>query len=173
MNISLELNNDNIQFKGKTRENETILMDYFPPVGDGNGYTGLELLLMSFAGCSSTSIVYLLRKMKKTVNGLKVKAEGEQMKKSPLAFKKITIEYNITSDDVTDSDFDKVIQQSEESVSPVWAMLKGNVEIVVKHNIVKPKKVFKPNYESSRGKGLIKIYSVYPYSPGDYFPNNN
>jgi putative redox protein len=172
MNISLELNNDNLQFKGKSRENETILMDYFPPVGDGNGYTGLELLLMSFAGCSSTSIVYLLRKMGKTVKGLKAKAEGEQMKKSPMAFKKITIEYTITSEDVIDSDFENVIKQSEESVCPVWAMLKGNVEIEVKHSIVKPKKAIKPQYDNNRLKGLLKIYSIYPYQPEDYLSPN-
>ena len=167
MNISLELNNDNVQFKGTSRENESILMDYYPPTGDGRGYTGLELLLMSFAGCSSTSVVYLLRKIGKTVNGLKVKAEGVQMKKSPMAFKKIIIEYNITSNDVTDADFDKVIKLSEESVCPVWAMLKGNVEIEVKHTIVKPKKVFKTESDFSRPKGIIKIFSIYPYQPGD------
>ena len=80
MEISLELINDKIQFKGTARDNESVLMDYFPPLGDGKGYTGLELLLVSFAGCSSTSIVYLLRKLGKTVTGLKVASEEKKIR---------------------------------------------------------------------------------------------
>lgn len=136
MEISLELINDRIQFSGKARDNAPVLMDYFPPLGDGNGYTGLELLLVSFAGCSSTAIVYLLRKMGKSVKDLKVKSGGERYDKPPMHFKKIYIEYTVTSNDVNDSDMDKVIKLSEESVCPVWAMVKGNVEIIATYKIV-------------------------------------
>jgi putative redox protein len=133
--ISLELVNDKIQFKGTARDNEPVMMDYFPPLGDGKGYTGLELLLVSFAGCSSTSIVYLLRKMGKTVSGLKVTSRGERKEKPPLSFSKIFVEYTITSENVTEADMEKAIKLSEESVCPVWDMVKGNVEIIAKYKI--------------------------------------
>jgi putative redox protein len=129
LEISLELVNDRIQFRGAARDNEPVMMDYFPPLGDGKGYTGLELLLVSFAGCSSTSIVYLLRKMSKTVSGLKVSSRGERKEKPPLSFSKIFVEYIITSEDVTEGDMEKAIKLSEESVCPVWNMIKGSVEI--------------------------------------------
>lgn len=134
--ISLELVNNRIQFRGTARDNKPVLMDYFPPLGDGNGYTGLELLLVSFAGCSSTAIVYLLRKLGKTVGSLKVSSKGERLEKPPMAFKKIYIEYTIASNDVTDTDMEKVLKLSEESVCPVWAMIKGNVEIAATYKIV-------------------------------------
>ena len=137
LEISLELVNDKIQFKGFARNNEPILMDYFPPLGDGDGYTGLELLLVSFAGCSSTSIVYLLRKLGKNVAGLRVSSRGERKDKPPLSFKKIFIEYTLTSDNSTESDMEKVLKMSEENVCPVWDMIKGNVEIFPTFKIVK------------------------------------
>lgn len=136
LEISLELVNDKIQFSGKARDNEPVLMDYFPPLGEGKGYTGLELLLVSFAGCSSTAIVYLLRKLGKTVNGLKVSSKGERLEKPPMAFKKIWIEYTVASNDVTEADMEKAIKLSEESVCPVWAMVKGNVEIDATFKII-------------------------------------
>lgn len=136
LEISLELVNNRIQFRGTARDNKPVLMDYFPPLGDGNGYTGLELLLVSFAGCSSTAIVYLLRKLGKTVGSLKVSSKGERLEKPPMAFKKIYIEYTIASNDVTDTDMEKVLKLSEESVCPVWAMIKGNVEIAATYKIV-------------------------------------
>jgi len=44
----------------------------------------------------------------------------------------------VTFDDAGDEDVQKAIHLSEESVCPVWAMLKGNVEIQVDFRIVKP-----------------------------------
>ena len=137
LSVALELNNDRVQFKGYARDNDFVFMDYFPPAGDGKGYTGIELLLMSFAGCSATSIIYLLRKIGKTVEGLRVTAEGVRSEEPPLTLKKILIEYTIISNDVTDYDVQKVLNLSEESVSPVWSLIKNNVEIVVKHSIAR------------------------------------
>lgn len=137
LSVSLELNNDRVQFKGYARDNDFVFMDYFPPIGDGLGYTGVELILMSFAGCSATSVIYLLRKLGKSVEGLRVTAEGERSNEPPLTLKKIVIDYTIISNDVTEYDFQKALKLSEESVSPVWSLIKNNVEVVVKHSIAR------------------------------------
>lgn len=36
-----------------------IVFDFAPPLGDGQGCNGLELLLMSLAGCSGTTVAHL------------------------------------------------------------------------------------------------------------------
>jgi putative redox protein len=66
--VTVTLTNNKLQFTGISPSNpdRLITFDYKPPIGDGDGYNGLELLLMSLAGCSSTAIVFLLRKMEKT-----------------------------------------------------------------------------------------------------------
>lgn len=127
--VSLELINDKVQFKGKARTNPEIQMDYFPPYGDGNGYTGLELLLMSLAVCSATSITGLLRVMKKEVSSFSVHATGEPKEEHPKGFHSIQLSYKLKSPDASEADFHKAIQVSEERLCPVWSMLKGNVRI--------------------------------------------
>ena len=104
--VTVNLINDKVQFSGISPANPDcpIVFDYKPPIGDGNGYNGLELLLMSFAGCSGTAIVFLLRKMGKDVSGLKVNAKGMKSDQPPVKFEKIFIEYILSSKDTKDAD---------------------------------------------------------------------
>ncbi len=134
--VSMKLANGKLLFKGKSRDNEEVSMDYFPPLGDGKGYTGLELLLMSFSGCSATSVVYLLRKMGKTIGSMTINSEGIKKEELPRAFREIRIKYTIESPDVNAADVSKAIKLSEESVCPVWSMIKGNVDVIPEFEII-------------------------------------
>ena len=80
--------NHKVKFSGISRDNEEIIIDYVKPVGDGDGYTSLELFLISLATCSGTSVLSLLRRMQKDVSGLKVSACGERREVHPTYFKK-------------------------------------------------------------------------------------
>ncbi len=131
LEVAVELTNQKVQFNGISMSNPDmpITFDYKPPIGDGQGYTGLELLLMSFAGCSGTSVVYLLRKMGKNISGFNVRAKGVRRDQPPLTFQKIFLEFIIHSKDTEDANVQKAIEMSEESVCPVWQMVKNNVEV--------------------------------------------
>ncbi len=133
----ITLVNDRLQFSGKARNNPSVLMDYFPPFGDGEGYTGLEMLLLSLSGCSCTAIKVLLQKMNKTVEGLTLEASGIMQEAAPYTFSRINLVYTLTSPDAEDAEFEKAIRLAETSMCPVWAMLKGNVEIVDNHRLIK------------------------------------
>ena len=135
--VTVNLTNDKVQFTGISRSNpdNPIFFDFAPPVGDGQGYNGLELLLMSFAGCSGTTIVYLLRNMGKKITGFKVNAKGLRRDQPPIKFDKILLEFLLISDDAVDADIQKAIQLAETSYCPVWQMLKNNAEIVTKYKI--------------------------------------
>ena len=95
LEVAVELTNKKVQFNGISMSNpdRPITFDYKPPIGDGQGYTGLELLLMSFAGCSGTAVVYLLRKMGKDISGFNVRAKGTKRDQPPLTFQKIFLEF--------------------------------------------------------------------------------
>ena len=136
--VTIRLINQKVQFNGVSNANpeQPITFDYKPPIGDGMGYNGLELLLMSFSGCSATAIVYLLRKMNKTVSGLEVNAKGIRREQPPIKFEKIFVEFILNSKDTKDADIKKAIQLAEQSVCPVWQMIKNNVEVVAEYTIV-------------------------------------
>ncbi len=136
--VTVRLTNPKVQFVGVSAANpdQPITFDYKPPLGDGAGYNGLELLLMSLGGCSATAVVYLLRKMGKTVSGLEVQAKGIRSEQPPLKFEKIFIEFMLTSEDTRDADIQRAIQLAEQSVCPVWQMIKNNVAVVAEYKII-------------------------------------
>lgn len=129
LEVTAKLTNQKVQFTGVTRTNPAITCDYNPPLGDGEGYTGLELLLMSLAVCSGMTIVFLLRNLKKSVSGFEVNARGIRRETHPTAFQEIFLQFVVDSGDAADEDIQKAIQMAEETYCPVWAMVKNNVEI--------------------------------------------
>lgn len=129
LTASASLMNEKVRFKGVSRSNPEIILDYTPPIGDGEGYTSLELVLVSLASCSGTAIALLLRRMRKDVTALTINVSGSRREQHPTYFERIHLEVKLVSKDAEDADLEKVLRMSEESICPVWNMLKGNVEI--------------------------------------------
>jgi putative redox protein len=137
LRASVKLVNDKLRFTGLVENNNPVSIDYIAPLGDGEGYTSLELLLLSLTSCIGSAVLTFLRKMRKTISGCEIHATGLRNEVHPTGFNKIFIDISIISSDVTDNDVIKVIQLSEETYCPVWSMLKGNVAIEIKHTIKK------------------------------------
>ena len=135
LNSSIMLINDKLHFNAIVENNEPISIDYTPPLGDNLGYTSLELLLLSLSSCVGSAVLTFLRKMKKTITGCVVNASGIRRTEHPIGFKKIILTINLKSSDTSIEDLEKVLLLAEDKYCPVWAMLKGNVEIEIKHKI--------------------------------------
>lgn len=138
LEVSIDLTDQNqkVQFTGVARSNPAIIIDSKSPQRDGKDYTPLELLLLSLASCSGTMVVTLLRKMRKNVSGVKVMAKGIRREQPPTSFQKIILEFIIHSKEIHSSEVEKVIKLTEETYCPVWTMLKNNVEVIPKYNII-------------------------------------
>ncbi len=136
LEVTVNSTDQKLGYTGALRSHPAVPIDYIPPLGDGQGYTPLELLLMSLAACSGGTIGLLLRKMGKTVAGIKVCAKGTRRDQHPTSFQKIHLEFVVSSDDTKDADMQKALKLAEESVCPVWAMVKGNAEIAAEYRIV-------------------------------------
>jgi putative redox protein len=137
LTASATLINDKVKFSGVSRDNKEIIIDYVKPIGDGEGYTSLELFLISLATCSGTAVSLMLRKMRKDVSGLKISTYGERREEHPTYFKKILIHFELESKDAEASDMEKAIKISEDSICPVWNMVKNNVEIISEFEIIR------------------------------------
>jgi len=137
LNTEIKLVNDKIHFIGKAKDNEPVNIDYSSPIGDDLGYTSLELFLLSLSSCIGSSLALLLRKMNKTISGLEIKAQGVRRTQHPTSFEKITLDILLTSDDVTNQSVDRALALSEDSICPVWAMIKNSVEVVTNYSIVR------------------------------------
>ena len=135
--INLKLANEKVQFTAvsSTRPDQPITMDYLPPIGDGEGFLGLELLTMSFAGCVSTAIVALLRRMGKSVNNYRMQVLGYK-NENPLSLEKIRLTISVETQDATDEDVQKALSMAEQ-ISPVWLAIKNNVEVEHQYELIK------------------------------------
>lgn len=138
LEVQLQTINDKVKFSAQSRSNPELIIDYFPPFGNGEGYTSLELLLISFSSCISTTLLTLLRaKRGKTVSSIKVNTKGILREEHPKALSHIQLELTIASEDLHESDIEQALAVSQEKLCPVWAMIKGNVEINVKYSITR------------------------------------
>jgi putative redox protein len=131
VSASLFLVNDRLHFEGQADQNQPVSIDYTPPLGDNLGYTSLELLLLSLSSCIGSSILTLLRKMRKTITSFKIDSRGIRKQEHPTAFKTIILDIKLSSPDTSTDDIRKVIKLSEETYCPVWSMMKGNVEVLI------------------------------------------
>jgi putative redox protein len=131
VSASLVLINDRLHFEGFADQNQPVSIDYTPPLGDNLGYTSLELLLLSLSSCIGSSILTLLRKMRKNITSFEIDSRGIRKQEHPTAFKTIILDIKLSSPDTSADDILKVIKLSEDTYCPVWSMMKGNVEVVI------------------------------------------
>lgn len=134
---SVTLVNAKLNFTGNVDGNEPVSIDYTPPLGDNLGYTSLELLLLSLTTCMGSAVLTFLRKMNTTITGCQINAKGIRREEHPTGFKKIHVEFEFKSPDLTGDAFTKVLKLAEDKYCPVWAMIKGNTEVETSYNISK------------------------------------
>lgn len=134
--INLNLVNEKVKFEAASQSNteRSITFDYVPPLGDGDGFLGLEVLVMSFAGCVSTAIVGLLRRSGMNINSYKMNIEGIRTEQ-PITLEKINFELIIESNDITGEKILEIIKLAEK-ISPVWIAIRNNVEVNYQYKIV-------------------------------------
>ncbi len=135
--VKVKRTDNKVHFEGVSDSNPRLVIpfDYTPPLGSGDGFAGLEVLLMSFAGCVSTTIVFLLGRLGKHISAFTATAEGIR-NEHPLSLKAICFHICIGSDDVTGTDMDAVMKQAE-AVSPVWQAVKNNIAVKTTFELAK------------------------------------
>lgn len=133
--VDVKLQNEKVKFQAVSnlRPDQAVAFDYVPPLGDGEGFLGLEALLLSFAGCVSTGIVVLLRRMGNTITHYEMRANAIR-KMNPLSLEKINVEITVNADGVSEADIQKAIDQVA-NISPVWLAIKNNVEVTIDYKL--------------------------------------
>jgi uncharacterized OsmC-like protein len=133
--VDVKLQNEKVKFQAVSnlRPDQAVTFDYVPPLGDGEGFLGLEALLLSFAGCVSTGIVVLLRRMGNTITHFEMRANAIR-KMNPLSLEKINAEITVNADGVSEADIQKAIDQVA-NISPVWLAIKNNVEVTIDYKL--------------------------------------
>ncbi len=136
LNVKLHTIDEKTMFSATARENPEIVVDYFPPIGSGKGYTSLELFMVSFGSCISSTLLSLLRyRMKKKVDGVVAEVQGTVREEHPRALSHIQATLTFKSNELTKEEALEALKAAEEKMCPVWSMIKGNVDVDVQIKI--------------------------------------
>ena len=129
LEAKIQLLNEGVKFKSVVEGKPEIITDYLPPYGDGLSLLPLELFLISFGTCAGGVISPLLRKMGKQVKDFQMVVQGKRREEHPQCFTEIKLIISVASVDITEEDLKKAVYLAEEKICPVWAMIKGNVDV--------------------------------------------
>jgi len=126
-----------MRFDGKSgRAGKPVAIDFTPEGEAIDGYSPLELLLTSLAGCSGQVVVGLLKRMSQEVQSLTVHARGVKKEIHPTVLTSIELEFEFRGGRVDGASVEKAFALSEERFCPVWVMLKASVPITAKYRLI-------------------------------------
>ena len=112
-----------------------LTMDY--PIAPGNaGFTPLQLLLVGLAGCATSTMVALLRKSGQPVQGLEANVRGIRRDEHPTVLTEIALELVVYGSGLDEAIVTRALEQAEQQICPVWAMLKAGTPITATVRLV-------------------------------------
>jgi putative redox protein len=126
-----------MKFDGRSGRAGTAVALDFAREGEAiEGYTPMELLLTSLAGCSGQVTVGLLKRMGQEVEGLTVHARGTKKEIHPAVFTSIELDFEFRGGKLDAASVEKALALSEDRYCPVWAMLKTAAPIKATYRLV-------------------------------------
>ena len=128
---------NDMQFSGAASSGHTLIMDADNESGGHNaGFRPMELLLVSFGGCTGMDVISILRKKKQNVSGLEINVKGEKSDTDPKIYKEIHLEYVVKGRDVEKRAVERAIDLSLEKYCSVGATLARAGTITHSYRIV-------------------------------------
>lgn len=114
-----------MKFEGRSgRAGKSVAMDFADEGQPVDGFTPLEVLLTSLAGCSGQVTVGLLKRMGQEVKDLTVRARGTKKEVHPKVLAAIELEFEFRGGKLEAASVEKALALSEDRYCPVWAMLR-------------------------------------------------
>lgn len=133
----ISLVNQGVRLRADVEGKPSLEIDSQPPYGAGDTLSPMELFLTSLCSCAGGTILAILNKMRKTVVRFSIHAMGTRHQEPPSRFETIRLTFKLTSPDTNEAEFLKTIRLTEENYCSVWAMIKGNVDVVTEVEVSK------------------------------------
>jgi putative redox protein len=124
MKVTLDLDR-NMRLIGRNSAGLETVFDSHPVAGgEETAATPMEIMLESLCGCSFMDVLAILRKKRKTVTAMQVRAEAERSESHPKVFTKVHLVYDLTSPDAELADLQRAVDLSQQTYCGVSAMFK-------------------------------------------------
>jgi len=128
---------EGMRFDGVSgRAGKSVAVDFADEGQTLDGFTPLELLLTSLAGCSGQVAIGLLKRMGQEVKDLTVHARGTKKDVHPKVLTAIELEFEFRGGQLEPAAVEKALGLSEERFCPVWAMVKASAPIKATYRLL-------------------------------------
>src|SRR5215203_2627555 len=94
------------------------------------GPSPMQLLAFALAGCMAMDVVYVLRKGRHDLRGLRADLIGQRLQEEPRRFSRITLHFTITGT-IPDEPIARAIRLSQEKYCSVWHSMRQDIELDV------------------------------------------
>ena len=92
-------------------------------LGDKQGFSPIEMLLVGLAGCTAYDVIHILAKKRQLPTQFKVTVRGKRGDDHPKVYNEIEIDYLLWGDTLTEKAVQQAIKLSEEKYCSASAML--------------------------------------------------
>jgi putative redox protein len=110
-----------------TNENGNTVMIDMRKVEEKESQSPTELLLSALAGCGAVDIVLMLKKRRKTVQGLTIETTGTRREEAPRYFTAIHCHFILDSPNASEDEFKKIAALALDKYCSVASSLKSSV----------------------------------------------
>jgi putative redox protein len=101
------------------------------------GPSPMQALAFGFAGCMAMDVVYILKKGRHDLRGLRLHLTGERAAEPPRRFTAFSLRFEINGDIPQDA-VDRAIELSREKYCSVWHTLRQDIPLQVVSTIATP-----------------------------------
>jgi putative redox protein len=92
------------------------------------GPSPMQALAFALAGCMAMDVVYVLRKGRHDLRGLRVDLKGERVPGEPRRFTRIELHFTVTGS-VPPEPIERAIQLSHEKYCSVWHSMRQDIDL--------------------------------------------
>ncbi len=116
------------EYQAANPQGNTVQIDMYDPENK-KAQSPMELLLSAAAACSAVDVIGILKKKRKTIDGLQVVAEGVRRNEHPKYFTDILLVFKLSSPDTTKSELEKIVALSVDKYCSVAATIRGVAKV--------------------------------------------
>jgi len=128
--------NGGMRFTATTEEGDSLTMDTDAEGGgEGHGFRPVKLILVGLGGCTGMEIIWILKRQRQEVTGLKMNVTGTRRKKDPMYYEAVQIEYVVRGRNLRESAVKRAIELSEQKYCSVRGIFRPEVKVTTSYRI--------------------------------------
>jgi putative redox protein len=126
---------DGLAFEGIGESGFRVSLDTAAAEGGGSGFSPMELLLVSLAGCTAMDVISILKKKRQDVTGFEVRAHGVRADDHPRVFTAVTLEYVVRGRHIDPQAVERAIELSESKYCSVNGMVSKAAQVTTTYRV--------------------------------------